>query len=71
VSLDYVKRLRELRRLDYVEEPTEINKDSLMQKPDNKTKEVDKNPIQKFQEDAFLHVMLINDRLKEASNDTV
>ncbi len=71
MSLDYVKRLRELRRLDYVEEPTEINKDSLMQKPDNKTKEVDKNPIQKFQEDAFLHVMLINDRLKEASNDTV
>jgi hypothetical protein len=71
VSLEYVKRLRELRRLDYVEEPTEINKDSLMQKPDNKTKEVDKNPIQKFQEDAFLHVMLINDRLKEASNDTV
>ena len=71
MSLEYVKRLRELRRLDYVEEPTEINKDSLMQKPDNKTKEVDKNPIQKFQEDAFLHVMLINDRLKEASNDTV
>ncbi len=71
MSLEYVKRLRELRRLDYVEEPTEINKDSLMQKPNNKTKEVDKNPIQKFQEDAFLHVMLINDRLKEASNDTV
>tara|TARA_B100000287_G_C20374965_1_gene679240 strand:+ start:160 stop:375 length:216 start_codon:yes stop_codon:yes gene_type:complete len=71
VSLEYVKRLRELRRLDYVEEPTEINKDSLMQKPNNKIKEVDKNPIQKFQENAFLHVMLINDRLKEASNDTV
>ncbi len=71
MSLEYVKRLRELRRLDYVEEPTEINKDSLMQKPNNKIKEVDKNPIQKFQENAFLHVMLINDRLKEASNDTV
>ena len=41
MSLEYVKRLRELRRLDYVEEPTEINKDSLMQKPNNKTKEVD------------------------------
>lgn len=71
MSLEYVKRLRELRKLDYVEEPMEINENSLMQKPDNKTKKVDKNPTQKFQEDAFLHVMLINDRLKEASNDTV
>lgn len=72
MSLDYVKRLKELRRLDYVEKPMEVNEKSLVKKPkDKKEKDVEKNPIQSFQERAFLQIMLSNDRLKRGQDDTV
>ena len=50
----------------------EVNEKSLVKKPkDKKEKDVEKNPIQSFQEKAFLQIMLSNDRLKRGQDDTV
>tara|TARA_R110002012_G_scaffold97835_1_gene234824 strand:+ start:605 stop:832 length:228 start_codon:yes stop_codon:yes gene_type:complete len=75
MSLEYVDRLLELRKkfnnLDTKEIKVEIKK-SLVNKPDNsKNVEEEENSIEKFQEDAFLDVMLDAKRLKEQANGSV
>ena len=75
MSLEYVDRLLELRKkfnnLDTKEIKVEIKK-SLVNKPDNsKNIEEEENSIEKFQEDAFLDVMLDAKRLKEQANGSV
>jgi len=75
MSLEYVDRLLELRKkfnnLDTQEIKVEIKK-SLVNKPDNsKNVEEEENSIKKFQEDAFLDVMLDAKRLKEQANGSV
>ena len=75
MSLEYVDRLLELRKkfnnLDTQEIKVEIKK-SLVNKPDNsKNIEEEENSIEKFQEDAFLDVMLDAKRLKEQANGSV
>ena len=75
MSLEYVDRLLELRKkfnnLDTQEIKVEIKK-SLVNKPDNsKNVEEEENSIEKFQEDAFLDVMLDAKRLKEQANGSV
>ena len=50
----------------------EVNDKSLVKKPkDKKEKDAEKNPMQSFQEKAFLQIMLSNDRLKRGQDDTV
>ena len=50
----------------------EVNEKSLVKKPkDSKEESVEKNPIQSFQEKAFLQIMLGNERIKGVNNDTV
>ena len=75
MSLEYVDRLLELRKkfnnLDTQEIKVEIKK-SLVNKPDNsKNVEEEENSIEKFQENAFLDVMLDAKRLKEQANGSV
>jgi hypothetical protein len=73
MSLDYTKRLQELRTLkfmDRIDEPT-IPSDSLMNKPRVKSKTPTRNPLEVFQEDAFYKVLDSNIRLKELQNDDV
>jgi len=75
MSLEYVDRLLELRKkfnnLNTQEIKVEIKK-SLVNKPDNsKNVEEEENSIEKFQEDAFLDVMLDAKRLKEQANGSV
>ena len=75
MSLEYVDRLLELRKkfnnLDTKEIKVEIKK-SLVNKPDNsKNVEEEENSIEKFQENAFLDVMLDAKRLKEQANGSV
>jgi len=76
MSLDYTKRLMELRRLEYMEDY--VNKEEedetkgFMNRRKNKEEvEDDKNPLQKFQESAFLQIMLENKKLKEKMNEPV
>ena len=75
MSLEYVDRLLELRKkfnnLDTQEIKVKTKK-SLVDKPDNsKNVEEEENSIEKFQEDAFLDVMLDAKRLKEQANGSV
>lgn len=75
MSLEYVDRLLELRKkfnnLNTQEIKVEIKK-SLVNKPDNsKNVEEEENSIEKFQENAFLDVMLDAKRLKEQANGSV
>ena len=75
MSLEYVDRLLELRKkfnnLDTQEIKVKTKK-SLVDKPDNsKNVEEEENSIEKFQEGAFLDVMLDAKRLKEQSNGSV
>ena len=75
MSLEYVDRLLELRKkfnnLDTQEIKVKTKK-SLVDKPDNsKNVEEEENSIEKFQENAFLDVMLDAKRLKEQANGSV
>ena len=73
MSLDYTKRLQELRTLkfmDRTDEPT-IPSDSLMNKPRLKSKTPTRNPLEVFQEDAFYKLVKSNLKLKELQNDDV
>lgn len=75
MSLEYVDRLLELRKkfnnLNTQEIKVEIKK-SLVNKPDNsKNIKEEENSIEKFQENAFLDVMLDAKRLKEQANGSV
>jgi len=75
MSLEYVDRLLELRKkfnnLDTQEIKVKTKK-SLVNKPDNsKNIEEEENSIEKFQESAFLDIMLDAKRLKEQANGSV
>lgn len=77
MSLDYTKRLIELRRLEYMEdyankkEEGDGTKGFINRRNNEEKVDDDKNPLQKFQESAFLQIMLENKELKEKMNESV
>tara|TARA_R100000231_G_scaffold50003_1_gene42493 strand:- start:128 stop:307 length:180 start_codon:yes stop_codon:yes gene_type:complete len=57
---------------DYVNKEEEDETKGFMNRRKNKEEvEDDKNPLQKFQESAFLQIMLENKKLKEKMNEPV
>ena len=69
MSLDYEKRLMELRRLDYMEDykdtPKQEDTGFMRRRVVEEQPTDDKNPLQRFQEVAFLQIMFLNSELKE------
>ena len=76
MSLDYEKRLKELRRLDFMDDyqnqTTQEKEDGFMKRRVVETETQDeKNPLQKFQENAFMQIMFLNRELKEKISGTI
>ena len=69
MSLDYKKRLMELRRFDYMEDyqnkPEQENTGFMKRRAKEKNPTDDKNPLQRFQEVGFMQIMFLNKQLKE------
>ena len=76
MSLDYEKRLKELRRLDFMDDyqnqTTQEKEDGFMKRRVAEAETQDeKNPLQKFQEIAFMQIMFLNRELKEKISGTI
>jgi|TARA_R100001460_G_scaffold68459_1_gene108998 hypothetical protein len=75
MALDYEKRLRELRRLDFMEDykdkPKPEDNGFMRKRVVEEQPTDDKNPLQKFQEVAFMQIMFLNKELKEKSRGEI
>ena len=76
MSLDYEKRLKELRRLDFMDDyqnqTTQEKEDGFMKRRVTEAETQDeKNPLQKFPEIAFMQIMFLNRELKEKISGTI
>ena len=71
-SLQYEKRLLELRSGEYLNKTTDTPpKDSLFNRPNKKEKVEEKPSLETFQQDAFTNIVRKNLKLKEMLNDPV